>query len=41
MKENLKELQEFVTKMKSSSSLLEKKVIISNIKISLKIVISV
>ena len=32
MKENLKELQEFVTKMKSTSSLLEKKVIIGNIK---------
>ena len=32
MRENLKELQEFVTKMKSTSSLLEKKVIIGNIK---------
>ena len=32
MKENLKELQEFVDKMKSTSSLLEKKVIIESIK---------
>ena len=32
MKEKLKELQEFVNKMKSTSSLLEKKVIIDTIK---------
>ena len=32
MKEKLKELQEFVNKMKSTSSLLEKKVIIDSVK---------